>query len=117
MSGYRFRQEYREERSRLKQDEDDLDISPNSSALGEPRSYNRFSGESQGLLDPNQANSSNNDHRIYKIVVKHKNTLETFIDNEIGLSTMTKSLPGKFKTANGDFFDNDSFWNGEITWY
>ena len=58
----------------------------------------------------------------------HKNVLETFVDEEL-----TSSFPPSYatddnadlavtivtdpKTASDDFFDNDSFWSGQITWY
>lgn len=84
-----------------------METSSNSPDLGEePGSDNKSSGESHGVLDTAPATDNNNDHRIYKVVVKHKNTLETFIDKEMDLSK-SPSLPGKFKTANEDFFDND----------
>ena len=93
------------------------DISSISSDLGESGSDHKSTGESQGVFDTTtQATDSNTDHRIYKVVVKHKNILETFVDKEVDFSK-AKTLPGKFKTANDNFFDNDSFWNGEITWW
>merc|ERR1712038_736353 len=105
----RFRQEYREERCKLKQDEQDFEETSVCN-LGEPGSDNNMScGDSQGTIDAQAKNDSKNTHRFYKIVVKHKNTIETFVDKGMGLSS---SLPGKVKTADGDFFDNASFWNG-----
>lgn len=78
-------------------------------------------------------------HRISRVVVFHKNTRETFIEgemNDISLgtnsspctdstdrcshsnsSTTTRICPDKCKTTIDHFFDNDSFWSGQITWY
>jgi hypothetical protein len=41
-------------------------------------------------------------HRISRVVVLHNDKLETFFDAQ-------KEV--------GNFFDNDSFWSGSITWY
>lgn len=87
-----------------------------STEIGEPGADKKSSGESQGVED--FEDKLYPDHRIFKVVVKHKNKLETFIDKDTDLSRYkNKAIPDKFKTANDDFFDNDSFWNGQITWY
>lgn len=75
-------------------------------------------------------------HRISRVVVMHKNVLETFVDEELtGTSSFsashasntginsamitdpTATVVADPKTASDDFFDNDSFWSGQITWY
>jgi hypothetical protein len=45
-------------------------------------------------------------YRISRVVVLHNDKLETFVDQE-----------AKENHHVNDFFDNDSFWSGSITWY
>jgi len=62
------------------------------------------------------------------VVVRHHDTLETFYDDEQTQKEVTSSVnptPSPFSLPTdeteagkgGDFFDNDSFWSGSITWY
>lgn len=57
-------------------------------------------------------------HRISRVVVKHEDTRETFIDKELdyGLPLMLADN-GEVSHASEAFFDNDRFWSGQITWY
>jgi hypothetical protein len=74
-------------------------------------------------------------YRISRVVVLHENKLETFVDESQfctkAATTTTKgpSLCSSVVLTNNndtdchnnknvdDFFDNDSFWSGSITWY
>eukprot|EP00551_Chaetoceros_affinis_P010890 CAMPEP_0203683054 /NCGR_PEP_ID=MMETSP0090-20130426/47318_1 /ASSEMBLY_ACC=CAM_ASM_001088 /TAXON_ID=426623 /ORGANISM="Chaetoceros affinis, Strain CCMP159" /LENGTH=281 /DNA_ID=CAMNT_0050552175 /DNA_START=636 /DNA_END=1481 /DNA_ORIENTATION=- len=148
----RFRQEYREERRLKALEEADSGLttalssgsgsslltksgapssgsaSVSTSTKGEGTAKSVWDGFSSQDIDK----SSWSSHRISKVVVLHKNTLETFIDKEmdtsLGLGMGSPSSPctpsvrdnshsGKCKTASDNFFDNESFWSGQVTWY
>ena len=50
-------------------------------------------------------------HRISRVVVEHKDNLETFYD-------FSYTPHGAGGPMNDDiFFDSDKFWIGSITWY
>ena len=49
-------------------------------------------------------------HRISRVVVLHNDKLETFFNP--GDDVIKKDAP-----IGDDFFDNDSFWSGSITWF
>ena len=80
--------------------------------------------------------TGNRRHHISRVVIRHHDTLATFYDanydgkNDSNSSGCSPSLlPGGLDTTTGtpstmtnaqgseDFFDNDSFWSGSITWY
>lgn len=64
-----------------------------------------------------QATANNNArHRISRVVVLHNDKLETFFNPDDGKDNEDVSLSPK-APATDDFFDNDSFWSGSITWY
>ena len=87
---YRFRQEYRLERKLLSE----LSVDPESIHLDDK--------DLAALVSPTGSQA----YRISRVVVLHDNKLETFVDEH------------KAAEANvDDFFDNDSFWSGSITWY
>jgi len=44
-------------------------------------------------------------HNISRVVVLHNDKIETFCN------------PEQAESSPDDFFDNDSFWSGSITWY
>lgn len=101
----RFRMEYREEK-RLQSLEE-------SSTFG--------TTEQQPPI-----NSSSSSHRISRVVVSHHNSQQTFFDKEYYLTAVSSSSssPSTLTTvsscgleASEDFFDNASFWSGQITWY
>ena len=84
----RFRQEYRLERKLL------------SELSVDPETFNLDDKDLAALVSPTAQQA----YRISRVVVLHDNKLETFVDEH--------------KEANvDDFFDNDSFWSGSITWY
>jgi hypothetical protein len=109
----RFRQEYREER-RLKA-QDDATFNSSTSSTGEPGSEANDNGSSGQDTDSSH-NKTN--HRISCVEVVHKNIRETFIDRGMKIDDMSQ-IPTRddYKMASDDFFDNDSFWSGQVTWY
>lgn len=81
---------------------------------------------------------NNRRHHISRVVIRHHDTLATFYNatydskNDSNSSGRSPSLlPGGLDTTTStgisstmtntqgseDFFDNDSFWSGSITWY
>lgn len=122
----RFRQEYRLQRkllSELSVDPDTFPIEDNEEELSAVASF--------GLASSNYRRGEKGDrrhHRISRVVVLHKDKLETFVGDEAPpeasrggiLPSLSPSFAcGSNDNANGpdDFFDNDSFWSGSITWY
>jgi hypothetical protein len=90
----RFRQEYRTERKLLTELAIDPDMYP-------------VDTDELSALVSSQGTSR---HRISRVVVLHNDKLETFF-NEDACVCLKETAPGD------DFFDNDSFWSGSITWY
>ncbi|KAI2510634.1 hypothetical protein MHU86_3745 [Fragilaria crotonensis] len=84
----RFRQDYRLERKLLAE----LDVDPSS-----------HQEELSGLFATNDPAVGR--HDISRVVVLHNDKIETFGNPEQSISNPD------------DFFDNDSFWSGSITWY
>jgi hypothetical protein len=92
----RFRQEYRLERKLLAE----LDVNPETYPVDE---------EELSALFASSLEASGR-HRISRVVVLHNDKLETFLNPDAEVRHN--------KTPVGDdFFDNDSFWSGSITWY
>ena len=57
-------------------------------------------------------------HRISRVVVLHEDILETFYEDEKG--EQIKPNIGSDKSClltDNEFFDNDNFWSGSITWF
>lgn len=119
----RFRQEYRLERRRAaelaaseNESKDEHDNLGSSSLSG---------WSSSSAKDNCAAVPSVGRHRISRVVIMHKNTMETFFDqghkaNGNSGSTLVPIAtvaPVPKTSASEDFFDNDSFWSGQITWY
>jgi len=132
----RFRQEYRLERRRAAEDEAACQEALTSCSEGGVNSLLPSWSYSNRGADTMSAQDSCSlepigKHRISRVVVMHKNTLETFVDQELSVtlnsqlgdfnSVNTSNHPNTTssttKTASNDFFDNDSFWSGQITWY
>jgi len=97
----RFRQEYRLERRLLTE----LLIDPEASPA-DPE-------ELSNLLTKDQSNNTR--HCISRVVVLHNDKLETFFNNQESLPLLPSSKSEQYPSD--DFFDNDSFWSGSITWY
>jgi hypothetical protein len=120
----RFRQEYRLERKLL----NDLSIDPVSS---EDLLSSLTSTLSPSVASPcSSALVPTPRHRISRVVVLHNDKLETFSDddNDDDENEEEDSEPcGRISPLDGgddtssalsaNFFDNDSFWSGSITWY
>lgn len=97
---YRFRQESRVERKVLTE----LSIDPGC-----------FPVDNKGLSNLIATSSScqpSSRHRISRVVVLHNDKLETFCHPGAVLPKQPKE-----PAAVDDFFDNDSFWSGSLTWY
>jgi hypothetical protein len=103
----RFRNEYRLER-KLMSDVDPRDLADSQS---------RASLSSRFVTPPTR-------HSISRVVVVHNDKVETFVSSSQDLifaagsqsSSAVATSPSDDARAN-DFFDNDSFWSGSITWY
>lgn len=94
----RFRQEYRLERRVL----NELSIDPDTFPVDNQDLSNLVATNGQSPLGR---------HSISRVVVLHNNKLETFFNpNEV----IQKEEP---VGGGEDFFDNDSFWSGSLTWY
>lgn len=99
----RFRQEYRMERSvksHVYYEEEEC-IQPSKS--------NESSTQSFSFNIPKKRNR----HKISRLVVEHQGTSRTFYNND----DPTSSEVFVQNMTSDNFFDNDSFWNGSITWY
>jgi hypothetical protein len=96
----RFRQEFRLERKVL----NELSIDPDC-----------FPVDNQGLSNLIATSSTcqpSSFHRISRVVVMHNDKLDTFF-----LPGKVLSQPKEPVNGGDDFFDNDSFWSGSLTWY
>jgi hypothetical protein len=95
---FRFRQEYRLERKVL----NELSVDPDTFSINND-------DLSDLIVTAPSGHSPAARHSISRVVVLHNNKLETFCTpNEVVQPT---------ESLNGDFFDNDSFWSGSLTWY
>lgn len=65
--------------------------------------------------DEDNESTSRGRHSISRVVVLHNNTLETFYDEQYKLPNIVNYQAND--KPNDDFFDNDSFWSGSITWF
>ena len=54
-------------------------------------------------------------HFISRVVILHEDKIETFRNPEDALKT--DSVSTVTEQNSDDFFDNDSFWSGSLTWY
>jgi hypothetical protein len=94
----RFRQDYRLERKLLAE----LDVDPETHPVDEEELSALFSSSLQ----------TSGRHRISRVVVLHNDKLETFLNPDAEVPVESNKAP-----EGDDFFDNDSFWSGSITWY
>eukprot|EP00569_Conticribra_weissflogii_P006134 CAMPEP_0171333506 /NCGR_PEP_ID=MMETSP0878-20121228/4052_1 /TAXON_ID=67004 /ORGANISM="Thalassiosira weissflogii, Strain CCMP1336" /LENGTH=227 /DNA_ID=CAMNT_0011834453 /DNA_START=71 /DNA_END=751 /DNA_ORIENTATION=+ len=93
----RFRQEYRQERKTLTEDDNQC---VQNECLGSP-------------FDHPLSSEKSTRHRISRVVVEHNNSLETFYD----FNSFAYSFQKEGDSSSSEvFFDNDSFWSGSITW-
>jgi hypothetical protein len=100
---YRFRQEYRLERKLLT----DLAIDPKECPV-----------DSEVLSNlANTSSQAQGRHRISRVVVLHNDKLETFFSTDKAAEKAVKCRKIEDTEAGDDFFDNDSFWSGSITWF
>lgn len=135
-----FRQEYRQERKRAAQDAETSSVSvPDSTRPGEsqsPLGNYRIShvvvkrGDSQetfvnqeydryfdlGLFtseaSPSAANGSST-----RSSARHHPSATATATADTNHTPLNPPATVNFKMANDDFFDNDNFWSGQITWY
>eukprot|EP00978_Attheya_sp_CCMP212_P010033 scaffold24032_cov49-Attheya_sp.AAC.3 len=99
----RFRQEYRAERKI----QAELDADPATQSKD----------ETDELWSSDAYSSFGGRHRISRVVVMHNDTLKTFFDDDMMMTPLPKEIPQKGAPEGMDFFDNDCFWSGSITWY
>jgi hypothetical protein len=102
----RFRQDYRLERKKLAEAKD----SATESGQEELKQLDSDMDESNARNQPDF-------FRISRVVVVHQDTLETFFDNDMTDNQIGNAVGESLKPASDRFFDNDSFWSGQITWY
>lgn len=138
----RFRHEYRMERRRAAEQDAasnesaitsrDSGVSTQDSSCTSFSGFNTFA-KAHGNSVPNTGAPVK--HRISCVVVMHDNKLTTFVDQEeppsssdinesdmsISGNTSTIHPPANvssdLKATANEFFDNNNFWNGQITWY
>ena len=94
----RFRHEYRLERKLL----NELSVDPESFPIDNEDLSN--------IVATTSSCQPSSRHRISRVVVLHKDRLETFFNPDQAFS-----LPKE--PVSGESFDNDSFWSGSLTWY
>lgn len=117
-----FRQEYRLERKVL----NELSIDPETFPVNDEE----LSSLVAATTTPPHLSTScgNSRHRISRVVVVHNDKLETFFNNSADDESLLQQdhhhLPllddvvvDDASPSSPDFFDNDSFWSGSLTWY
>ena len=97
----RFRQEYRLEKKVL----NELSI--------DPETFPVDNEELSNLIATTTTSQPNSRHYISRVVVLHNDKLETFFNPNEKEKPFEEELP----VGEADFFDNDSFWSGSLTWY
>jgi len=111
-----FRQEYRLEKKLISE----LSIDPETFPVDDEDLSN--------LVAATTCGSNSARHRISRVCVVYNDKLETFsnpFDFESNGATQKLATPFKPQNSNytkngdipSDFFDNDSFWSGSLTWY
>ena len=104
-----FRQEYRLEKKLLSE----LSIDPETFPVDDEELSNLVA----------LTNTTNSRHRISRVCVVYNDKLETFCSPaDFGsLQPSTASFGSQHEACGNeipsDFFDNDSFWSGSLTWY
>jgi len=111
-----FRQEYRLEKKLLSE----LSIDAETFDVNEEDLSN--------LMAASSSTNNTSRHRISRVCVVYNDKLETFCNpadlhqnNTDSAQQLTASFgsqkPDCNKSISSDFFDNDSFWSGSLTWY
>lgn len=114
-----FRQEYRLEKKLLSE----LSIDPETTVVGDDDLSN--------LIAATTSTRNAGRHRISRVCVVYNDKLETFCNpsdfqsnNQVSSHPSTTSFGSlnvdcnnNNKSTPSDFFDNDSFWSGSLTWY
>lgn len=111
-----FRQDYRLEKKLLSE----LSIDPDAFDVNQEDLSN--------LIAATTSTSSAGRHRISRVCVVYNDKLETFCnptDFQPNSTDSSQQLTTSFCSQNADcnksipsnFFDNDSFWSGSLTWY
>lgn len=72
-----------------------------------PETFPTDSDELSALVWNSAQSNTSGRHRISRVVVLHNDKLETFHADAVYQK----------EKLHDDFFDNDSFWSGSITWY
>jgi hypothetical protein len=100
-----FRQEYRLEKKLLSE----LSIDPETFPVDEEDLSN--------LVAATACTNGAGRHRISRVCVVYNDKLETFCNPSDSIKASTASLCSQNDDIPSDFFDNDSFWSGSLTWY
>lgn len=110
--------------SPLEDDEDQDYAQQDKNQLMRVAADNVIVGSEDEQINDDISSSSCSNHNkckydISRVVVMHNDTLKTYDDSVLHVLNSETVTNGnkKFKTSNEDFFDNDSFWSGSITWY
>lgn len=117
-----FRQEYRLERKVL----NELSMSESF-----PVDDEELSNLMVATTSSTSSSSNSSRHHISRVVVLHNDKLETFFNPSDShllpekdqiqplttYSLQANSSSSKGDSSSSDFFDNDSFWSGSLTWY
>jgi len=136
-----FRQEYRLERKVLS----DLSIDPETFPVDDEELSNLVAATSS--TNSSSSSNNNDRHRISRVVVLHNDKLATFFNpadqlylpesnnnnkeekqqqqpaySQYQAAESCDNLGSNFddsdpSSSSEDFFDNDSFWSGSLTWY
>jgi len=135
----KFRQEYRLERKLLSE----LSINPETFPVNDEELSNLVTATATTATSPSSS-ENNGRHRISRVVVLHDDKLKTFFNPGEQLllpdnnkeeerehqqhsaysQQATSCISGggddsdsSSSSSSEDFFDNDSFWSGSLTWY
>uniref|UniRef100_A0A7S1ZAS3 Uncharacterized protein n=1 Tax=Trieres chinensis TaxID=1514140 RepID=A0A7S1ZAS3_TRICV len=107
-----FRREYRRERELLAQLEAEAEALSREAPSSPPQE------KSSRPASPTSWSPAKRARRISRVVIQHEDTFETFFNDNSLLKKESPSLPAPtIMDTSDDFFDNDSFWSGSITWY
>jgi hypothetical protein len=112
-----FRQEYRLEKKLLSE----LSI--------DPKTFPADEEDLSSLVAATTSTNTNGRHWISRVCIVYNDKLETFSNpGDFQSKASTQPLTASFRNQHddrsksgddipSDFFDNDSFWSGSLTWY